>query len=39
MARFFELYREYRRVGLGRLSAFHFAWLVTGAGAKPVSAR
>jgi hypothetical protein len=39
MAQFLHRYMQYRRVGFGRLAAFHFAWLVTGAGARPAIVR
>jgi len=38
MSQFFQRYFEYRRIGYGRLSALHFAWLVTTA-RRPMSIR
>jgi hypothetical protein len=32
---FLKRYLQYRRVGLGRISAFHYAWLVS-AGSRPL---
>ena len=32
---FLQRYVRYRRVGFNRMAAFHFAWLVVSAGAKP----
>jgi hypothetical protein len=32
MIRIFQRYLQYRRVGFGRISAFHYAWLVTTGG-------
>ena len=39
MTRFFNCYREYRRVGLGRGSAMRLAWLVAATGVLPLSSR
>jgi len=39
MAQFFQRYLEYRRVGLGRLAAMHFAWVVTNTRSRPMSIR
>lgn len=38
MSQFIQRYREYRRIGYGRLSALHFAWLVSSA-RRPMSIR
>ena len=32
---FLQRYVRYRRVGFNRMAAFHFAWLVVAAEAKP----
>lgn len=32
MSKLLQRYREYRRVGYGRLAAFQFAWMVTTSG-------
>jgi len=37
MARLLHCYVQYRRVGLGRLAAMRFAWLVVTARVKPAS--
>jgi hypothetical protein len=37
MASFIRHYLEYRRVGLGRISALHFAWVVVTTRSKPMS--
>jgi hypothetical protein len=39
MSRLFRHYLGYRRVGIRRLDAFRFAWLVVGAGVKPAPLR
>lgn len=39
MIRFQRYYLQYRRVGLNRLDAFRFAWLVATAGVKPLPLR
>jgi hypothetical protein len=31
MTQLLQRYLQYRRVGFGRLAAFHFAWVVTSA--------
>jgi hypothetical protein len=37
MASFIRHYLEYRRVGLGRISSLHFAWVVVTTRSRPVS--
>lgn len=32
MVRFLKRYFQYRRVGFGRIAAFHYAWLVSSNG-------
>ena len=32
MVRFLKRYVQYRRVGFGRIAAFHYAWLVSTGG-------
>jgi hypothetical protein len=39
MAQLLLRYRDYRRVGFHRIAAFHFAWLVVMAGARPAHVR
>jgi hypothetical protein len=39
MSQFLLRYREYRRLGFHRIDAFHFAWLVAMAGARPIAIR
>ena len=39
MARLYQHYSDYRRVGFTRTDAFRFAWLVVMAGARPLAAR
>jgi hypothetical protein len=39
MLRFPGYYREYRRVGLSRLDAFRFAWLMATADVRPIPVR
>lgn len=37
MAQLLRHYIQYRRVGFGRMAAFHFAWLVATARVRPGS--
>jgi hypothetical protein len=39
MASLIQHYREYRRVGLGRLASLHYAWVVVTTRSKPMSIR
>lgn len=40
MTQLLQRYLQYRRVGFGRLAAFHYAWMVTSAGTgKPLTLR
>jgi len=39
MIRLYNYYSGYRRVGLGRLDALRFAWLVAGSGLRPLPLR
>ena len=39
MLQLLQRYLQYRRVGFGRVAAFHFAWLVVNSPSKPVSTR
>ena len=34
MASFIQRYLEYRRVGLARIAALHYAWVITMAGVR-----
>lgn len=38
MTKFIQRYLEYRRVGYGRVAAFHFAWMVATA-RRPLTTR
>jgi hypothetical protein len=39
MASFIQLYLEYRRVGLSRMAALHYAWVVVATRRRPMSIR
>jgi hypothetical protein len=39
MASFVQLYLQYRRVGLGRMAALHYAWVVVTTRRRPMSIR
>ena len=39
MLQLLKRYLQYRRVGFGRASALHFAWLVVTSRSKPMSIR
>jgi len=39
MASLIQLYLEYRRVGLGRLAALRYAWIIVATRRRPMSIR
>jgi hypothetical protein len=39
MASFVQRYLEYRRVGLGRIAAFRFAWVISAARVRRIAIR
>jgi hypothetical protein len=39
MASFVQRYLEYRRVGLGRIAAFRFAWVISAASVRRIAIR
>jgi len=39
MASLIQLYLEYRRVGLGRLASFRYAWTIASTRRRPMSVR